>query len=233
VVKFEPEKMKKSFSYCLLAVSFLILSCGSPTNPKFISEGLIEYKVTPIDPGNPMAALAPTKMTLKFKDNYCAAQMSAGLGLFGISFISDPEKKRFMHLVKLMNSKYALIFQGDEAITKDVDADPKPIIEKTNDTKIICGYNCKKAIVTYKDTSIAGFDIWYTNEINIQHPNWSTPFHDIDGVLMEYQMKRYKLELRFTCKSVSKAEIDNSTFDLPAEYKVITQAEMEKKFEGF
>jgi GLPGLI family protein len=226
--------MKKSLLFCLIlfSLAFLISSCGNHINPKFISEGIIEYKATAVDPNNSMAALAPSKMNVKFKDNYCDAEMTAGMGLFSISFISDPQKKKFTNLVKLINQKFATVIEGAE-LKKEVDGEPKPIIEKTSDTKIIAGYNCKRAKVTFADGKTPGFDVWYTTEINIENPNWSNPFHEIEGVLMEYQLKRFNLELRFKCVSVTKASIDNSAFELPAEYRVITQAEMGKKFEGF
>jgi GLPGLI family protein len=180
-----------------------------------------------------MASLAPNKMIVKFKDNYSEAEMSAGMGLFATSFISDPTKKQFIHLVKLMNQKFAMVIAGDAAIKSEVDGDPKPTVEKRPDTKIIAGYTCHHAHVTYTDKSMTAFDIWYTNEINIKDPNWSNPYHELDGVLMEYQLKRYGLELRFTCTSVAKANVDESVFTLPSDYKIITRQEMDKKFEGF
>jgi GLPGLI family protein len=226
--------MKKSLLVISISliVSALFFSCSPNANPKFISEGIIEYKASPVDPDNAMAALAPSKMTMKFKENFMEAEMTAGMGLFATSFISDPAKKQFIQLVKLINQKFALVIGGD-SVKKEVDADPKPIIEMTNDKKLIAGYNCTRAKITYADKSLAGFDVWYTKELNIQNPNWSTPFHDIDGVLLEYQLKRYGLELRFTCTSVSKASIDESLFQLPSDYKIITSKEMAKKFEGF
>jgi GLPGLI family protein len=224
--------MKKSLIPIVLSLSFFAFSCGGPTNPKFISEGIIEYKATPVDPNNSMASLAPSKMIVKFKDNFSEAEMTAGMGLFSTSFISDPAKKQFIHLVKLINQKFALVMVGD-AIQKEADEEPKPIIEKKSDIKIISGYTCKHAHVTYADKNIPGFEIWYTNEINIKDPNWSNPYHELDGVLMEYQLKRYGLELRFTCTSVAKANVDESIFNLPSDYKIITRQEMDKKFEGF
>jgi hypothetical protein len=87
--------------------------------------------------------------------------------------------------------------------------------------------------VTFADNKTKPFDVWYTNELNIKDPNWTNPYKEIDGVLMEYQLKKYHLELRFNCTSVSKASIDESIFQLPSDYKIITPQEMEKKFEGF
>ena len=146
--------------------------------------------------------------------------------------VNDFRREERALLAALINQKYAVVMSGN-LISKDVDAEPKPIIEKTNDTKLISSYTCKRAKVSYADKKIPGFDIWYTTEIDIKNPNWSNPYHEIEGVLMEYQLKRYGLELRFTCTSVSKASIDDAVFELPSEYKIITREEMDKKFEGF
>jgi GLPGLI family protein len=226
--------MKNSLLVYTILISFCLFtfSCGPKANPKFISEGIIEFKVACVDPDSPMSSLAPTKMQVKFKDGFTMAEMSAGMGLFSISFISNPEKKTFINMVKMISQKFAVV-ENNEAIAKETDADPKPIIEKTSETKLIAGYTCKRAKVTFADNKTKPFDVWYTNELNIKDPNWTNPYKEIDGVLMEYQLKKYHLELRFNCTSVSKASIDESIFQLPSDYKIITPQEMEKKFEGF
>ncbi len=231
----ELKMMNKSLSLnvCLLLIAgSLVWGCGPKPNPKFISEGIIEYKATPMNPENAMASIAPSKMIVRFKENYTVAEMSAGAGLFGTSFISDPNKKQFINLVKMFGDKSAVRYDS-VAVNKDVDADPKPIIEKLKDVKMIAGYSCNHARISYADKSNKGFDIWYTTEINIKNPNWTNPFHEIDGVLMEYQLKRYGLELRFKCTSVIKATIDDEVFQLPKDYKLISPKEMGVKFEGF
>ncbi len=52
----------------------------------------------------------------------------------------------------------------------------------------------------------------------------------IDGVLMEYKIKKFGLEMKFTAKSVAKQEIEDSEFELPKDYKKITEAEMTDLF---
>ena len=75
------------------------------------------------------------------------------------------------------------------------------------------------------------FDIFYTTELKIDNPNFATPFHMIDGVLMEYQMKKFGLEMKFTAKSVKKEDIEDSIFELPVEYKAVSLEEMNTLFE--
>jgi hypothetical protein len=215
---------------CLLGITLaFVCSCGSDDGQN-ITEGIIEYDASVVDQANPMANLAPSKMTMKFKDNRACAEMSAGMGLFSTTFISDPEARTLTQLVKLLNKKFSLI-QNEKDIKKENDSYPVEIIPG-KETKMIAGFMCKKAHVKVKDEYGTEFDIFYTNDLGIKDPNFSNPFYMIDGVLMEYQMKKFDLEMRFTAKSVKAEDIDDACFDLPADYKKISQKEMNELFEN-
>ncbi|MGQ0827062.1 MAG: hypothetical protein ACT4ON_01580 [Bacteroidota bacterium] len=220
--------MKKQFLFGLLGL--LLLAGCKTTDEKFISEGIIEYDAAVIDQSNPMAGLAPSKMSIKFKNNKSCAEMSAGMGLFSTSFISNPETKSLTQLVKLLNKKFSLVLNEAE-LKKENALYPFEIIS-TKETKLIAGYNCIKAHVKFKDDSAPEFDIYYTKELDIQNPNFANPFHMIDGVLMEYQMKKFGLEMKFTVKTVKKEFVEDTVFELPNDYKSITQQEMNDLFEG-
>lgn len=205
------------------------VSCGSDEDSE-ISEGVIEYDAAVVDQAHPMANLAPSKMTMKFKNNRASAEMSAGMGLFSTTFISDPEIKSFTQLVKLLNKKFSLVQTGAD-IQKENALYPVEVTE-TKETKMIAGYKCNKAHVKLKDDSGVEFDIFYTKDLAIKDPNFCNPFYMVDGVLMEYTMKKFDLEMRFTAKSVKREDIDDAIFELPADYKKISQQEMNELFEG-
>jgi GLPGLI family protein len=222
----------KKFLTGVFVGTYLILSfsCGHHTDEKFISEGAIEFDAVVVDQDNPMASMAPSKMTIKFKNNISSAEMSAGMGLFTTSFISNPQTKTLTLLFKLLNKKYASV-QTDQEIKKENDSYHFEITP-TKETKIIAGYNCLKAHVKLKDNSAPDFDIYYTQDLDIQNPNFANPFNMVDGVLMEYQMKKFGLEMKFTAKSVKKDNIEDSSFELPSDYKKISQKEMDELFKG-
>ena len=223
--------MKKRILGLLLgSLYILFLASCCQKDEKFISEGLIEYDAKVVDEANPMASLAPSKMTIKFKNNYSAAEMSAGMGLFTTSFISNQEKKSLTQLVKLLNKKFSLV-QNETEIKKENEQYAMEIIP-TKEMKVIAGYNCKKAHVKLKDEFATEFDIFYTDELDIKNPNFANPYNMIDGVLMEYQLKKFGLEMRFTAKMVKPEEIEDSTFELPTDNKPISQQEMNELFEG-
>lgn len=223
--------MKKSLLFSCFAglIIFFLGSCGQDDG-KNISEGVIEYDAVVVDQSNPMASLAPSKMIMKFKDDKACAEMSAGMGLFSTSFISDPEKKTLTQLVKLLNKRFYLT-QGQKEI--DAENGSYPVeLTNTTETKMIAGYKCQKAHAKLKDDSGIEFDVFFTKELKIKDPNFCNPFFQVDGVLMEYQMRKFDLEMRFTAKSVKKEEIDDAAFEIPADYKAVSQQEMNELFQG-
>ncbi|MFL5763364.1 MAG: DUF4412 domain-containing protein [Bacteroidia bacterium] len=216
----------------VILVGLCITCCNSCQNEggNMVSEGAIEYSASVVDQSNPMASLAPSKMTIRFKNNRSCAEMSAGMGLFSTSFICDPEKKTLTQLVKLLNKKFSLI--QNETEIKAENEQYKFELTPCPETKMIAGYKCEKAHIKMKDDYNTEFDIWYTKDLAINNPNFANPYYMIDGVLMEYQMKKFGLEMRFVAKSVKKEDVDDEIFELPADFKAISSKEMNDLFES-
>ncbi len=220
--------MKKYFCFSIILLAFFASSCKY-ANPKYINEGVIEYDAKPVDESNPMAGLAPGKMTVKFKDNKLAAEMST-MGVFTTTFIFNPAKKTLTQLVKVFDVKQACI--DDEKSIAEENKKYELIFEETSEKKEIAGYTCKKAIATMADDPSVKFDVYYTEELNISNPNAHTPYDKINGMLMQYRLKKFGLELEFTAKGVEKEKIANEEFELPAYYKVISKQEMDEFFKS-
>lgn len=201
-------------------------SCGPDTNS--IAEGIIEYKATPVDPKSNMAAIAPSKMTVKFKNDYSNAEMVAGFGMASMSFVSDPKKSEFTSMVNLIGQKYYSLMPMED-VMKNNHFLPEYEVKETKETKEIAGYKCKKAILQFKDTT-KPIEVWYTKEIRFKNPNWSNVYYKIDGVLMEYTLKKFGLELHFVASSVNAAKIDDTIFKLQPDYKKISNEALEAMF---
>lgn len=218
----------KRILFIALGLSILISSCKY-ANPKFIDEGVIEYDAKVVDENHPMAGLAPGKMTVSFKGSMFAAEMST-MGVFTTTFIANPTKKTITQLVRVFDVKQACI-DDEKAIEAENNA-YKLNFEETKETKEIAGYKCKKVIATLADDPTVKFDVYYTEELNVKAPNFSNPYSKIKGMLMEYRLKKFGLEMTFTATSVKKEEIPDETFELPAYYKVISKKEMDDFFKS-
>ncbi len=225
------KRMKKLSVLSLIALFSMLFWGGCKhEDEKFISEGRIEYAAALVDQTNSMANMAPSKMIIKFKKNKSCVEMSAGMGLFTTCFVSNPEDKSLTQMVKLLNKKFWLSENSSE-IKKENDS-YKFEIKPSSDTKLIAGYKCQKATVHVKGSDDPDFTIYYTKDLNIHNPNFFNPFSAIDGVLMEYQMKKFGLEMKFVANKVIKESVDDAIFEVPSDYKKISQKEMDELFQG-
>jgi hypothetical protein len=215
---------------CFLSIAFLSQACSNFFK-KDIKEGIIEFKAEAVRPKDNGSMTVPDKMVVKFKNDYVAAELEAGMGFAKMKFISDPVKKEFRSQVFFIMEKKQSTMNFDE-LQKTNYYLPDYDVEYGKKTREIAGYTCKNAILKFKDGS-PSYEIWFTKDISIKNPNWSNAYYKIDGVLMDYRLKKYGLELHFTATSVSEAKIDDAFFKIPSDYSPVKNSELEKLFEGF
>jgi GLPGLI family protein len=222
---------KKSFFTILVLTAALGLGCGDAVKvDNRVSEGVITYDAELVDVNSSMADMAPSKMVVKFKNNKTTVEMSAGMGLVTMSFISDPDIQNFTTVVKFMGDRRAVV-QNAEEIQKENELYNIEIIP-SEQTKMIAGYKCKKARVHYKGGDSHDYDVYYTDEIKIKNSNFTNPYYKMEGVLMEYRIKKFGLEMQFVANAVTKEAVDDATFQIPADTKIVTVEEMNDLFNG-
>lgn len=181
-----------------------------------------------MDKDNFMRDFMPDKMVLKFKNGKYMTTLNAGMGMFEMNFIIDPEQDQLSQIVKLINKKYSLTMTGEQ-ITQSVEKMPKHNIELSGETKKILDYHCNKAIVTVDNESNDAFTVFYTDKIDIENPNKFSPFSSINGVMLEYQYEKYDVCMHFEAKKVKFTEVDDSEFEIPEDFTPITEIEMNKE----
>lgn len=225
--------MKRAYLLLLPIIILFFSGCESIFH-RNIKEGYILFEITypETDAGSLMAGILPNEMIFRFKDNRTVGSLTAGMGVFKTELMAFPETKTVFQLVKLMNQKYALRVDSNE-IESLYSELPEMKIHFGDSTKMIAGYECKMAIVTFKDNIKDEFSIFYTEDIALVNSNWCTPFHEINGVLLEYQVRKYNYEMRLTATSVVKEDVDETYFVVPEDYEEIDQTGMDKLFEGF
>lgn len=223
--------MKRTLSaylaFFLIVSGILLTSCGTNGDPKFISEGVIEYDAQVVDKSHPMAGLAPSTMSMFFKGNLYCSEMST-MGMFNSKFVANPNTKTFTTMVKILNEKNACIETAKE-IKADQEA-KKLIFEETKETKVIAGYKCRKVIATSAADPTDKFEVYYTKELDVKNPNYSTPYESLKGLVMQFRLEKFGMEMEFTAKSVKKEEVPDATFELPGFYKIISKNEMDEFF---
>lgn len=214
------------FVISLLLFSIIVIFNSCETlGKKGISEGVVEYDVTypKLDPNNMMVAGLPNKAYLRFKDNNTANDMSGMMGLISITYISK-SNKTVSQTLTLINKKYVSDISAEDL--KRINSDFIEKIEAGKNTREIAGFKCKEAIVHLKNGEI--IHVYYTNEIKIANPNWSNPYNQIDGVLMDFQVERYGIAMHLKAKQVLEQKVEEDAFSVSDDHKKIPFHELEK-----
>lgn len=214
----------------ILAVVFALFSGCKNSNDKILNEGIIEFDVTAVDSNHPWAGMIPSTATLKFKDDKFLLEMST-MGMFTTSFICDQTTKTLTQMVKFLDIKQACIEKEEEILKENLGYKIK--WQETGETKKIAGYTCKKLNVTMVDDPAVKFEAYYTKDMGAENVNELSPYKGVKGMLLQYRLKKMGLELQFTAKSVKKAEVTESIFEIPAYFKIVDKTEIEKIFQQF
>ncbi len=195
---------------------------------KILTEGIIIYdlKLDGAEELGMMAAMIPTELTVKFKGTKSRSEFATGMSET-IAITDSKDYKSTVVLLDMMGNKYAM--KVDEAKVAEQKANmPIYDVMETKETKIIAGYNCKKAVLVNQTTK-EEVTVFYTPEIPYAENSFNAEFSKVKGMPMEYVAKMSNFKITATVREVKKEKIDNSIFVAPAEYKVVTQEELMKE----
>ena len=224
--------MKKVlFIFTIAFTAILLGSFNTYAGKPF--EGVITYKITYPDSKYTESQLAmfPKIVTVMVKGTKSKTEYQTNMG--SQIEISDYTDKTKVALISMMGQKYA-IKQSAEEIEKENAKEPKATVEIAAETRVIAGYNCKKAIVTQDDDGVkTTFEVFYSAELGSKLANFDNPIYkDIDGALLEFSMKTPQISMKFTATSLEKKTIASKEFEIPADYTLTTKEELRSKFGG-
>jgi GLPGLI family protein len=212
----------------VLAISNASAQKKAKNNSDF--EGKIVYDLSfpGLEIDASQAAMLPKESVVYIKQGKSRTEMSMGMGM-STTVLSDSKSKTATLLYDMMGNKMAM--KTTEEDKKKEKEQPEPTVTLSDETKDIAGYKCKKAEVKLNDAENTSMIVYYSPEIGGKDLNWHQgPMKVVDGVPMEYEMKQQGLTMRFSAKSVSKENVDDVKFTVPADYKPTTQEEMKQMF---
>ncbi len=217
------------FIYGLLIVAVIAVtgSCRKKSG-KNISEGEIHYAINYVGDINSMPReIMPKNLIVSFKGDKILFEILSPFGNSGIINLSNPSKEIFDTYISIFTLRYFYAARPGE-IHPGFEAMRGMDIRKTSKEMVICGYNCMNAEVTFPFDRSRVFNIWYTDEINVKNPNASTPFRDIDGVLMNFFFLMGGSELHFEAENVYRKEISDDTFERREKFSRISREDINK-----
>lgn len=203
----------------------MIVSCDS-IHYGGKAQGVIEYDVTYLQNNSSVPTnLLPKKVTLKFKNTKSITSIDGFMGMFSVSNIADIKKRTNTVVLRVMDNRYYHPGEKNEELIFFKGLNTMKI-KLLNEQKLIAGLNCKKALVTFTDPKIQGYDLYFTDSIKIENPNRANPYEAINGILMEFNLNIENVEMRLVATKYTPAEIPDNTFEIPDNYKKVSQEKM-------
>jgi len=227
--KFTNFQRMKNYRRFIPVLAFVMLfSCKSDPRQRKITSGRIDYKITYLNTNLDVKTLEllPKEMKLLFDEKQAVNNIEGLLGFYKLDAITDFHTRKCSTLLKVFDKHYLFKGRRDEMMCC-FDAMEEMEIRITEEKKTIAGFECTKALALLPsagDTII----IYYTNDIELKHPNATNPYREINGVLMEFELKLLYLKMRFTAEDYQSqtAEIGQAIF--PKNTRFISRDQMTK-----
>lgn len=171
--------------------------------------------------------LKPQTLVVSFKDNKILFEILSPIGNQGIVNIINPETSIYDTYINMLGVRYYYAGAPGE-IHPGFGSMEGVQVKKTSRTTNICGYNCKNAEVTFPFDRNKVYNFWYTNEIKVMNSNASTPFHELEGVLLSFYYLLGDSELKFEAETVYRKEIADKAFERRPKFRLVSKNEMDK-----
>jgi hypothetical protein len=204
-----------------------ICSC-SKRGSKFINQGEIHYNIEYIRTAGTMPNdLKPKTLVVSFNKDKILFEIIVPIANQGIINIVNPENGIYDTYINMLGVRYYFSGKAGE-IHPGFSAMEGVKIKKTDKTKTICEYKCNHAEATFPFDSTKVYDLWYTNDINVLNSNASTPFSEIEGVMMSFYYILGGSELKFEAETVYKKEIPDKAFERRPKFRLVSKNELDK-----
>jgi GLPGLI family protein len=200
----------------------LLGGCNSGFFSNTVAEGVIEYALSfpEYAPDGLMAGMLPERTTVSFTEDKQVAELSAGMGIFRTTMVTDNSGKAMDYHLSLM-SKRIVAHMLPKDLAQFNAPNGKPTILFTNTMDTIAGYPCRKAVAVFNDLAHREIEVWYTDRILMQDPNWFGPFAEVPGVLLRYDVVQYGIRMRLEAVKVTPGDVDPKLFDKKSDFQPV------------
>ena len=100
--------------------------------------------------------------------------------------------------------------------------------ENAAETKVIEGYNCKRAFAKLKDGS--SVSVYYTPDLISMNKEYNQAFKNLPGFPMEYEFETEKLIFKYHLSKIDFSPLPVSKFDFPKSgYRIMTYDENKRQ----
>lgn len=216
-----------------LLIAILAVTFNTTLHAQKVFAGTIEYEITYPDADLDPATMASLPKSLLMTVSGKKTRVDMSEGVLNIIKINDAEAGTSLSLLDIMDQKYAIKLTKEE-LQKSIDEMPPSKITLTENAKEIAGYKATKATVVFtnEDGTETTEEVYYTPEIGGDGFNFDSPYHGVNGALLEYSVKNGDITMKFTVKEIKKKKIKDTVFMTPSDYQFVTPEELQEIFGG-
>ena len=209
-----------------ILIALAISSCNRDSEKSETTEvDYITYEVIYLEKmaGDIPTNMLPDEMHTYYNKNHVLTRIDGFFGQFSLVQVANLKKNTVVSMLNFFGNKIYYLGKKGE-IPAGIYALDHPDIQFTEDTMTISGLRSYKAHVQVRDDM---YDIYYTKEIRIDHPNITTPYSSIKFVLSDFRVQLSYLKMRLIITDHETQNIDPSLFEIPEEYKLVSKETME------
>lgn len=215
--------MNNLITVCLL----LLFSVTSYAQTK-TAEGKVVYTITYEQEDSTKKQTEASNATVYFTKNMLRMEMKTGSGYESVTIINVKAKTSIM-LIEIAGKKYAVANnRPDRKSIKD--AKKQKPIEYKNESKVIAGYNCKRADVQLKNNKM--YSVFYTEEIESRNAAFNSPLYEIDGFLLEFWVNSGNRIIKMSAKEIITEPVEKKLFEVPDDYILTSREELRTLFQS-
>lgn len=183
----------------------------------------IDYKKLP-QPG--MESMLPKESVTYVKGKLSRTETDGAMGMKTVVIVNGATETATT-LMDMLGQKYAIETNTKEEAAKNKKTDNSKVTV-TDETKMIAGYKCKKAIIETEDGKM---NVWFTNDFRMVNSQTKDgPFAKIDGTPLDFEINQQGMIMHMFAKEITKTPVSDAKFEIPADYKKTTQEELKKAF---
>lgn len=188
--------------------------------------GKIVFEITyPYDQGDIKTILYPSEMEVIFDETYERTHMATAFSAVENDYIINHDEKSLVQILNYLGTSYELDITSANHPAWLAQF-PTMRIEPTEETANIAGYECKKALAHFPNDSLKAVELFYTDDIEVGNGNWWNIYHEIDGVLLGYDLVQYGKRMQFRAKKVEFSDIKADEFNFDKGEKNVDVATM-------
>jgi len=217
--------MIRTIAGCFLCL-LIAAGCSTKDKGESINQGRLEYRITyETDSAHrKLVDLLPHRMKLIFNQDSAVNIMEGFMGMYKLNSITYFRPKKCITLLRV--PKYSFLYTGKKGEPMCCfDPLDNMIVQRTDETKEILGFHCRKADISFPDSDYT-YSVYYTNDFNIKNPNSTNPYKKIEGVLMEFELNMYYFRLHFSADKFLPVTKNDMNFSIPKNYKELSRDQM-------